>query len=103
MVLIGVDKDQARVEGSEYGASESAYRTDTILLARVDPTEKQVTLVSIHRDTLIDFGSYGKQKINAAYSIGAERQEAGEQGVRLLHRRDHLQVCRRAHRPLCRD
>ena len=81
MVLIGVDKDQARVEGSEYGASESAYRTDTILLARVDPTEKQVTLVSIHRDTLIDFGSYGKQKINAAYSIGAERQEAGEQGV----------------------
>ena len=81
MVLIGVDKDQARVEGSEYGANESAYRTDTILLARVDPTEKQVTLVSIHRDTLIDFGSYGKQKINAAYSIGAERQEAGEQGV----------------------
>ena len=81
MVLIGIDKDEARVEGSEYGANDSAYRTDTILLARIDPAEKQVTLVSIHRDTLIDFGSYGKQKINAAYSIGAERQEAGEQGV----------------------
>ena len=81
MVLIGVDKDEARAEGSEYGSADSAYRTDTILLARVDPTEKQVTLVSIHRDTLIDFGSYGKQKINSAYSIGSERKEAGEEGV----------------------
>lgn len=81
MVLIGVDKDEARAEGNEYGSTDSAYRTDTILLARVDPTEKQVTLVSIHRDTLIDFGSYGKQKINSAYSIGSERKEAGEEGV----------------------
>ena len=81
MVLIGVDKDEARAEGNEYGSADSAYRTDTILLARVDPTEKQVTLVSIHRDTLIDFGSYGKQKINSAYSIGSERKEAGEEGV----------------------
>ena len=81
MVLIGIDKDEARTESSEYGSADSAYRTDTILLARVDPTEKQVTLVSIHRDTLIDFGSYGKQKINSAYSIGAERHEAGEEDV----------------------
>ena len=81
MVLIGVDKDEARAEGSEYGSADSAYRTDTILLARVDPTEKQVTLVSIHRDTLLDGGSYGKQKINSAYSIGSERKEAGEEGV----------------------
>ena len=81
MVLIGVDKDEARAEGNEYGSADSAYRTDTILLARVDPTEKQVTLVSIHRDTLIGFGSYGKQKINSAYSIGSERKEAGEEGV----------------------
>ena len=81
MVLIGIDKDEYRSDSSEYGSAESAYRTDSILLARVDPTEKQVTLVSIHRDTLVDFGTYGKQKINSAYSIGAERKEAGEQNV----------------------
>ena len=81
MVLIGIDKDEYRSGSNEYGSAESAYRTDSILLARVDPTEKQVTLVSIHRDTLVDFGTYGKQKINSAYSIGAQRKEAGEQNV----------------------
>lgn len=70
MLLIGVDKNQDRVNSAEYGADDSAYRTDSILLARVDPTEKKVTLVSIHRDTLVDLGSNGKEKINAAYSIG---------------------------------
>ena len=29
-----------------------------------------VTLVSIERDTLVDMGEHGRQKINAAYSIG---------------------------------
>lgn len=70
MLLVGVDKNQDRVNSEEYGEEQSAYRTDSILLARVDPTEKKVTLVSIHRDTLVDLGSNGKQKINAAYSIG---------------------------------
>lgn len=70
MLLIGTDKSEERVNSTDYGADDSAYRTDSILLARIDPTEKKVTLVSIHRDTLVDLGSYGKQKINAAYSIG---------------------------------
>ena len=79
MLLLGIDKNHDRVESSEYGANDSAYRTDTIILARIDPTDKQVTLVSIHRDTLVDFGSDGgKEKINASYSIGAAKQEAGE-------------------------
>ena len=79
MLLIGIDKSWDRAESADYGEQDSAYRTDSILLARVDPTEKQVTLVSIHRDTLIDFGKDGgRQKINAAYSIGASKQEAGE-------------------------
>ena len=79
MLLIGIDKSWDRTESAEYGADDAAYRTDSILLARVDPTNKQVTLVSIHRDTLVDFGSDGgKQKINAAYSIGASKKDKGE-------------------------
>ena len=79
MLLIGIDKSWDRAESAEYGADDAAYRTDSILLARVDPSNKQVTLVSIHRDTLVDFGSDGgKQKINAAYPIGAAKKDKGE-------------------------
>ena len=76
MLLVGVDKNQYRENSSEYGSDDSAYRTDSILLARVDPLEKKLTLVSIHRDTLVELDGYGRQKINAAYSIGAERGNA---------------------------
>lgn len=70
MLLLGVDKSQDRAESAEYGEDDSNYRSDSIMLARIDPQTPQVTLVSIHRDTLVDLGEYGKQKINAAYSFG---------------------------------
>lgn len=70
MLLLGVDKDEERANSSEYGPSDAAYRSDSMILARIDPKGDQVTLVSIHRDTKIDMGSHGTQKINAAYSIG---------------------------------
>lgn len=70
MLLLGVDKSEERAASSEYGASDSAYRSDSIILARIDTQNKKVTLVSIHRDTKTDLGENGTQKINAAYSIG---------------------------------
>ena len=71
LLLLGVDKDQERVEDADnYGADEHAYRSDSIMLCRIDPKAVKVTMVSIHRDTLVDLGEYGDQKINAAYSIG---------------------------------
>ena len=70
MLLLGVDKDEDRASGSEYGNDFSAYRTDTIILSRIDPKNKKVTLISIPRDTYVDLGEHGKQKINSAYSIG---------------------------------
>lgn len=70
MLLLGVDKSEQRAESDEYGEDDSHYRSDSIMLARIDPQTPQVTLVSIHRDTLVDLGKYGKQKINAAYSFG---------------------------------
>ena len=69
MLLLGVDKSEERVNG-EYGSSDSAYRSDTIILARIDPPSQKVTLVSIPRDTQVEMGSHGTQKINAAYSYG---------------------------------
>ena len=70
MLLLGIDRNYDRTHMSGYGPSESAYRTDTIILARIDPINKKITLVSIHRDTLVDLGTYGSDKINAAFSYG---------------------------------
>ncbi len=70
ILLLGIDKDQDRANGTEYGPSDSSYRSDSIMLARVDPKEIKVTLVSIHRDILVDLDEYGQQKINAAFTFG---------------------------------
>lgn len=71
LLLLGIDKDQGRVEDVDnYGTDSSAYRSDSIMLCRIDPKNVKVTMVSIHRDTLIEMGEYGQQKINSAYSFG---------------------------------
>ena len=54
MLLIGIDKDEGRESSDEYGGS---YRTDSMILARIDPKDKEVTLVSIPRDTQIQLGT----------------------------------------------
>lgn len=64
-LLVGTDKSWDRVE-----AGETTYRTDSIILARVDPIGGKITLVSIQRDTKVDLDEYGTQKINAAYALG---------------------------------
>ncbi len=68
MLLVGTDKDEYREENN---STDGIYRTDSIILARVDPIAAKLTLVSIQRDTLVDLGEdYGEQKINSAYAIG---------------------------------
>lgn len=68
MLLVGTDKSADRMADNSTGG---VFRTDSMILARVDPIGAKVTLVSIQRDTLVDLGgSYGKQKINAAYTLG---------------------------------
>jgi polyisoprenyl-teichoic acid--peptidoglycan teichoic acid transferase len=57
------------ITGSDARENESS-RTDTIILARIDPIKNQVTLISIPRDTRIYLSGYGYQKINAAHAYG---------------------------------
>lgn len=45
-------------------------RSDTIMLARVDPAKPQVSLISIPRDSKIYLEGHGIQKINAAFQYG---------------------------------
>jgi polyisoprenyl-teichoic acid--peptidoglycan teichoic acid transferase len=53
--------------GADAGGGQ---RSDTILLARMDPDNPSITLTSIPRDLQADIPGYGTDKINAAYSIG---------------------------------
>ncbi len=55
--------------GSDTRDEGVSGRSDTIVLARIDPHDKEVSLVSIPRDTQVELPGYGKQKINSAYSF----------------------------------
>lgn len=66
MLLIGVDKSEAREAEGGWGN----YRTDSMILARVDPQQKTVSMISIPRDTRVNIDGYGENKINAAYFYG---------------------------------
>lgn len=58
--------------GTDGRPGDTSYRADSIILARVDPKAKQVTLISIPRDTKVEYKG-STMKINAAHSYdGAE-------------------------------
>lgn len=58
--------------GTDGRPGDSAYRADSIILARVDPGNKQVTLISIPRDTKVEYNG-STIKVNAAHTYdGAE-------------------------------
>lgn len=56
--------------GSDAREGDTASRSDTIILTRVDPKTYTVTMVSIPRDTKVEIPGHGTQKINAAYAFG---------------------------------
>ena len=68
MLLMGVDRSEERSNSDEYAGDE--FRSDSMMLVRVDPENKKVTMISLHRDTMINMGQYGTQKLNAAHSLG---------------------------------
>ncbi len=63
IMLLGTD---GRL-GADAGGGQ---RSDTILLARADPDNRAITLMSIPRDLRVSIPGYGVDKINAAYSLG---------------------------------
>lgn len=56
--------------GDDSRPGETMARSDTIMVARVDPAAGQVWLLSIPRDTRVVITGYGEQKINAATRYG---------------------------------
>lgn len=66
ILLIGVDVNYAK-DGSTIMENT---RSDTMILASIDPKTKEVNLVSIPRDTRVPIPGYPPQKINAAHALG---------------------------------
>lgn len=67
MLILGVDRSEERDQSGEFG---DTYRSDSMILTRVDPQQKTVTLVSIERDTYVNIEGYGPNKINASAALG---------------------------------
>ncbi|PKQ09997.1 MAG: hypothetical protein CVT69_02005 [Actinobacteria bacterium HGW-Actinobacteria-9] len=60
MVIMGVDNREG----------ETRARSDTLIVAYVDPLRNKVTLISIPRDTRVKIPEHGTNKINAANALG---------------------------------
>ena len=64
LALFGLD---SRSEGSAFAGNQNS---DTIIIASINNDTKEVKLVSLYRDTLLDVGDDNYQKCNSAYAIG---------------------------------
>lgn len=71
ILLVGADKNV-----NEQGAKKAARRSDSMMIATLDMKHKKLKVTSLMRDMYVDIPGHGKQKFNAAYSIG---------GIKLLY------------------
>ena len=67
----------------------SGQRSDTIMILHVDPTEQKAAILSIPRDLYVSIPGNGKDKVNAAFSIGGPelliRTIKGALGIEINH------------------
>ena len=75
LLMTLVDSDVTRdpfymlLLGTDGRPGEENYRADTIILARIDPNNKHVTLISIPRDTKVEYNG-STMKINGVHTYG---------------------------------
>jgi LCP family protein required for cell wall assembly len=60
VLLLGIDAREG----------ETMARSDSIIMASIDPRSKQISLLSIPRDTRVEIPGYGWDKINSASAYG---------------------------------
>ncbi len=68
-LLVAKDKTTVMIMGVDE-RKDDIGRSDTLMLATVDPKKKSASLLSIPRDTRVHVPGYGYDKINVAYSLG---------------------------------
>ncbi len=68
----GVEEDRINIMilGQGGPGHDGPYLTDTIIVASIKPSTKQVAMMSIPRDLLVTIPGYGNRKINNANAFG---------------------------------
>jgi LCP family protein required for cell wall assembly len=89
ILLLGIDqRDDERDQGVP-------PRSDTLILARIDPRTKSAGLISFPRDLWVDIPGFGQGRLNTAYTLGELRKvEGGGPGLakRTMERNFGLKV-----------
>ena len=71
-LLTAHDKAVIMIEGVDQ-REDDVGRSDTLMVATVDPRQNRVALLSVPRDTRVKIQGHGWDKINAAYAYGGEK------------------------------
>ena len=71
-LLTAKDKSTIMIMGVDE-REDDVGRSDTLMIATVDPKKDQAALLSIPRDTRVKINGHGWDKINAAYAYGGEK------------------------------
>lgn len=83
VLVLGVDRRPDEQELDQ-------YRTDTIMVATVDPLTKQASVLSIPRDAYITINHPGgytyEDRINASYGVGFEQGHSFDAGAKQLEK-----------------
>ncbi len=66
----GKDPVHILLLGTDSRDVDSNGRSDSMMVATVDPVSKKAYLMSIMRDTYVNIPGHGRSRINAAYSYG---------------------------------
>ncbi|WP_196593324.1 LCP family protein [Pectinatus sottacetonis] len=68
-MLVAADKATVMIMGVD-SRHDDVGRSDTLMVATIDPKKNQAALLSIPRDTRVKIKNHGWDKINAAYAYG---------------------------------
>ena len=71
-MLVAKDKATVMIMGVDERADDVG-RSDTLMIATLDPDKNQAALLSVPRDTRIKIKGHGFDKINAAYAYGGRK------------------------------
>jgi len=71
-LLTAKDKATIMIMGVDE-RDDDVGRSDTLMVASIDPKAKQASLLSVPRDTRVKMKGHGFDKINAAYAYGKEK------------------------------
>lgn len=77
MLLIGSDSREGSGTSKNPAMQGDNQRSDVMILVRVDASKKQITMVSIPRDTPYELDDGSMVKINEAYNVGGAAASIG--------------------------